>query len=89
MADEHTTDDETEQTAKHEKANTGSTIVGKVKRGEDTRDQDTLKIKGHGETMEEAAADFEKGLEAAEEGNFAERLRALQPDGDNEKDSDE
>ena len=88
MADD-TSADETEQTTKREKANTGSTIVGKVKRGEDTRDQDTLKIKGRGETMEEAAEDFEKGLEKAEEGNFAERLRALGNETDDEEESDE
>lgn len=89
MADDTSADDETEQTTKHEKANTGSTIVGKVKRGEGTRDQDTLKIKGRGETMEEAVEDFEKGLTAAEEGDFADRLRALGNETEEEQESDE
>ncbi|RLM68485.1 hypothetical protein [Halorubrum sp. Atlit-26R] len=88
MADDNDTTDDVEVT-KNERVTTGSTMVGKVTRGEDTRDQDTLKIKGRGETMEEAAEDFAEGLEKAEEGNFAERLRALGNETDDEEESDE
>jgi len=58
----------------------GEKVVGKVKRGTGTRDQDTLKLVGRGETAAEAAADFEALLEAAEDGEWAARLRALQPE---------
>ncbi|MFC6770421.1 hypothetical protein ACFQDD_02585 [Halorubrum pallidum] len=81
MADDTQTDDEeTEdvEVTKNERVKTDSTICAKVKRGEATRDQDTLKIKGRGETMEEAAEDFEQGLQEAEEREWASRLRDLQ-----------
>lgn len=63
----------------------GEKVVGKIKRGTGTRDQDTLKLVGRGETAEEAAEDFEALLEAAEANDWGERLRALQPEeGDDE-----
>lgn len=58
----------------------GEKVVGKVKRGTGTRDQDTLKLVGRGETAAEAAADFEGLLAEAEERGWTDRLRALQPD---------
>ena len=67
-----------------ETVHSGASIVAKLKRGTETRDQDELKIKGKGATAEEAAEDFEAALEAAEENNWVERLRAIQPDGDDE-----
>jgi hypothetical protein len=58
----------------------GTKIRGKVKRGTGTRDQDELVIEGRGADAEEAAADFEAALEQAEANDWADRLRALQPD---------
>lgn len=58
----------------------GVSITAKVKRGTDTRDQDELVIKGKGADAAEATQDFEESLQAAEEGDWAERLRAIQPD---------
>ena len=58
----------------------GEKVVGKVKRGSGTRDQDTLKLVGRGETADEAAADFEKLLTEAEEQGWTDRLRDLQPE---------
>jgi len=63
----------------------GVKIRGKVKRGTGTRDQDELLIEGRGENAEEAAVDFEAALRHAEEAEWADRLRALQP-GEGEED---
>lgn len=63
----------------------GVKVRGKIKRGTETRDQDELLIEGRGENAAEAAADFEEALTEAEEREWADRLRALQPgeaDGD-------
>ena len=57
----------------------GVKVRGKVKRGTGTRDQDELLIEGRGENAAEAAADFEEALTEAEEREWADRLRALQP----------
>jgi protein-arginine kinase activator protein McsA len=57
----------------------GVKVRGKVKRGTGTRDQDELLIEGRGENAEEAALDFEEALTAAEEAEWVDRLRALQP----------
>lgn len=57
----------------------GVKVRGKVKRGTDTRDQDELLIEGRGEDAAEAAADFEEALTEAEERDWADRLRAMQP----------
>jgi len=57
----------------------GEKVVAKLKRGTGTRDQDSLKLVGRGETAAEAAADFEALLEAAESRSWSDRLRALQP----------
>lgn len=65
-----------------ERISNGTKIVGKVKRGSGTRDQDTLKIVGRGKDADEAAADFEAALSEAEDKDWAERLRAVQPEGD-------
>ena len=69
----------------------GEKVVGKVKRGTGTRDQDTLKLVGRGETAAEAAADFEALLAEAEEHDWADRLRDLQAsaaDGDETEEDD-
>lgn len=60
----------------------GEKVVGKIKRGTGTRDQDTLKLVGRGETAGEAAADFEALLRAAEDHGWTDRLRELQPGAD-------
>lgn len=57
----------------------GTEIRAKIKRGEDTRDQDELVIKGRGVNAQEAADDFEQALERAEDGDWADRLRDIQP----------
>jgi len=62
-----------------ERISNGTKIVGKVKRGTDTRDQDTLKIVGRGANATEATRDFEAALARAEAGDWADRLRDLQP----------
>lgn len=68
------TEDTTETT---ETVHTGVSIVGKIKRGTGTRDQDEIKIKGKGADAAEAADEFEESLRAAEEREWAERLRAI------------
>lgn len=65
-----------------EQVHSGVSITAKLKRGEGTRDQDELKIKGKGATAGDAVDDFERALQAAEENGWAERLRAIQPDGE-------
>jgi hypothetical protein len=67
-----------------ETVHSGVSITAKIRRGEGTRDQDDLTIKGKGATADEAADDFEASLQAAEENNWAERLRAIQPGDDDE-----
>lgn len=62
--------------------NHGTKIRAKLKRGTGTRDQDEILIEGRGENAREAAHDFENALQRAEEFCWAERLRAIQPDGD-------
>ena len=90
MADENTDADDprehrTFDHGRQDSVSTGAKVRGKVKRGTGTRDQDEIVIEGRGASAEEAAADFEAALEAAEAGEWADRLRALQPDeGDDE-----
>jgi len=68
-----------------ERQASGTTIVGKSKMGSGTRDQATVKVKGKGTDAEEAAAEFEAALEAAEAGDWGHRLLELNP----ERDGDE
>jgi len=63
-----------------EPLNHGVKIRAKVKRGSDTRDQDTLLIEGRGENAIEAGAEFQSALQMAEQNDWDERLRKLQPD---------
>lgn len=60
----------------------GVKVRAKVKRGTGTRDQDELLIEGRGADATEAARDFEAALQRAEEFGWGERLRTLQPEGD-------
>jgi len=55
-----------------------------VKRGDGTRDQDTIDVKVRGDDPEGAAADLRKTLDALEAEGIAETLRATQPTGDDE-----
>jgi len=73
---EDTMSDNTETT---ETVYSGVSITGKVKFGSETRDQGELHLKGKGKNAEEAAEDFEKTLQAAEEGRWSDRMIALNP----------
>lgn len=66
----------------------GVKVRGKVKRGTGTRDQDELLIEGRGKNAAEAAADFEEALSEAEEREWADRLRALQPENEPQEDGE-
>lgn len=61
----------------HENQASGVSITAKLKRGDGTRDQDTIKIKAKGTTAEEAIANMDATLERADE--WADDLRAIQP----------
>lgn len=95
MSDDTDTPDEADEqidrpdydTGRQDAVSSGAKIRGKVKRGEDTRDQDELVIEGRGATADEAIQDFEDSLTAAEERGWADRLRDLQP-GDQDGDQD-
>lgn len=69
-------------TGRQDAISSGVELRGKVKRGTDTRDQDVLVVKARGANAAEAAEDFDAALSNVEERDFAERLRALQPEGD-------
>ncbi len=79
QSDTKSTEDEYEK-GKKRPLDHGTKIRAKVKRGTETRDQDELTIEGRGETAEEAAEDFEEALRMAEEREWADRLRKLQPE---------
>lgn len=57
----------------------GASIEAKMKRGEGTRDEDRVTIKGKGETAEEALDEFYTLLEQFEE-DISSRLRNINPD---------
>lgn len=75
--------DEKEQ--KVQRSDVGASIEATIKRGTGTRDEDKFRIKGKGEDAEEALRNFETQLEAVEN-EFAERVRALQPENVEEDD---
>jgi hypothetical protein len=82
MTDETTDSDRIERTA------IGASVEARLKRGRGTRDEDTITIKGKGETAEEAADEFEYLLEKYE-AEYSDRCRNIQPtvdDGDNSQD---
>jgi hypothetical protein len=58
----------------------GVKLRAKVKRGTGTRDQDVMLIEARGADAEEAADDFEDALSRAESEDWGDRLRALQPE---------
>ena len=51
-----------------------------LKRGSETRDQDTHDIKARGETPEEAAENLSEALKELEERGVFERARNIQPE---------
>jgi len=67
------------KTGRKDAISSGAKVRGKVKRGNDTRDQDELVIEGRGATAAEAADDFEAALSKAEANEWTQRLRDLQP----------
>lgn len=80
--------DDTSHSDRIERTDIGASIEARLKRGTGTRDEDTLTIKGKGETAEEAAAEFEYLLEKYE-AEYSDRCRNIQPTHeDDEQDSD-
>jgi hypothetical protein len=80
MSDDNTTDDQSDyEQGRKDPLDHGVKLRAKVKRGTGTRDQDELLIEGRGENAAEAADDFEEALQTAEENEWAERLRNIQP----------
>lgn len=78
--------DDTNDTTTTETVHSGVSIKGKLTRGEGTRDQDTLVIKGKGADSDEAVEEFEETLKKAEKYDWVERLRQMQPDADDGED---
>lgn len=74
--------DEIPKDEKRTNVTDGAKVTAKLKRGTGTRDQDTLKLEGRGETPEEAAQEFDQLLTRAEEAGWTDRLRNLQAEGD-------
>lgn len=64
----------------------GAKIRGKAKVGEGTYDHAELVIEGRGATAADATRDFEEALEAAEAGDWAARLQALEADPEEDDD---
>jgi LPS O-antigen subunit length determinant protein (WzzB/FepE family) len=56
-----------------------------LKRGSDTRDQDTHDVKARGETPEEAAKNLSETIAELEERNVFERVRNIQPEVDDDE----
>jgi len=81
MAEEETADTVESEYNKGRKdaVSSGTKVRAKFKRGTDTRDQDVMVIEGRGENAQEAAEDFEAALSRAEENDWADRLRDIQP----------
>jgi hypothetical protein len=79
--------DETPDTDRIERTDIGASIEARLKRGTGTRDEDTITVKGKGETAEEAAAEFEYLLEKYE-AEYSDRCRSIQPTMDDEQDTD-
>lgn len=68
-----------------ERTDVGASIEVSITRGTGTRDQEKYRIKGKGADAAQALGEFEEMLADVEE-EYAERIRALQPD---EVDADE
>jgi hypothetical protein len=66
----------------------GASIEATLKRGEGTRDEDRIKIKGKDRTVDGAIAKFEQLLEKYER-QYADRVGAIQPDGTFDDTADE
>jgi len=72
---------ETDDPDRIERTDIGASVEARLKRGTGTRDEETIKIKGKGETAEEAADEFEYLLEKYES-EYSDRCRNIQPSAD-------
>lgn len=70
--------DDTTDKERIERTDVGASIEARLKRGTATRDEDTITIKGKGDTAEEAAKEFEFLLQQYE-AEYGDRCRNLQP----------
>jgi hypothetical protein len=80
--------DETTDPERIERTDIGASVEARFKRGRGTREEDTITIKGKGETAEEAAAEFEYLLQQYE-AEYSDRCRNIQPTVDEEDSEDE
>jgi len=69
---------ETDDPDRIERTDIGASVEARLKRGTGTRDEEMIKIKGKGETAEEAADEFEYLLEKYES-EYSDRCRNIQP----------
>ena len=72
---------ETDDPDRIERTDIGASVEARLKRGNGTRDEDQITIKGKGETAEEAADEFEYLLEKYES-EYSDRCRNIQPSAD-------
>ena len=70
--------EETPESERIERTDIGASIEARLKRGTETRDEDTVTIKSKRATAEEAAAEFEYLLEKYE-AEYSDRCRNIQP----------
>lgn len=63
-----------------ERMSSGVTLDGKLKCGSNTRDEAKVWIKAKGVNAEDAIADFQEALEAAQEGEWGHELLQLNPE---------
>lgn len=80
MTDENT-DTDGESIERVRRTDHGLSIQAKISRGSGTRDSEEYRVKAKGETSEEALRYFEEGIQEIET-EYAERLRGMQPDAD-------
>ena len=85
MTDDDQSDDGIET---REHIHSGVSIKGEAKMGSGTRDQSKVVIKGKGRDAEEAASEFEEGLQAAEDGDWGHRLLQLNPERSDDEDDE-
>ena len=80
--------DDTNDPERIERTDVGASVEARLKRGTGTRDEDTITIKGKGETAEDAAEEFEYLLEKYE-AEYSDRCRTIKPTVDEEDSDDE
>ncbi|MBX0297787.1 DUF7389 domain-containing protein [Haloarcula nitratireducens] len=81
MSDDTTSDD----VERVERTDLGASVEARLKRGTGTRDEDQITIKAKGETASDALEKFEQLL-AEYEVEYSDRMRAIQPTGEDEGD---